>query len=412
MRRLSFLILFSLPFGAAGHLVAQEALTEEAFLAAVDENHPASRALAGELGLAEAERRQAGLLADPRVEVTREDPDEAARETTLGVAWAPPIDGRRRWAIRAADAGLEAERRLLESRLAQQRLEVRAAYAGWAGNQSRLALRMSHADRLESLAKRTRARAESGEVSELQARRLEIAFETARAGLARTRADAAGSRARAAAWVAESAAGAPDLSAPPALPRLPKAPADSSPEPGWALRPDLQAARARVEQAEAQRRLSKRVLEAPELLLGWKEIEDQGGDFDGPVFAIDWKVPVFDRRRADRMAAESALEAAVATEEWTKRRAQSEFVAAVAGYVEFREAALAAQATLETAEGMGRAAAAAFELGESGVTDLLDTLQSILEARLAALGLYLSALEAHRQLEFAAGRPLTSGDAS
>jgi outer membrane protein TolC len=61
---------------------------------------------------------------------------------------------------------------------------------------------------------------------------------------------------------------------------------------------------------------------------------------------------------------------------------------------------------------VARAAEASFEAGESTVTDLLDTLSALLDARLAALDLYSSALEAHRQLEVAAGRSLTSGDAS
>jgi len=40
-------------------------------------------------------------------------------------------------------------------------------------------------------------------------------------------------------------------------------------------------------------------------------------------------------------------------------------------------------------------------------TDLLETLRSALEARLAVLDLHSAALAAHRDLELAAGRPLT-----
>ena len=99
MRRWSFVSLLCLPVGVS----AEERLTEGEFLAVLRETHPAFRAIAGDLGSAKAERLRAGFLDDPRLEVSREDPDGVSRETTWGVAWTPPIDGRRRWAIRAAE---------------------------------------------------------------------------------------------------------------------------------------------------------------------------------------------------------------------------------------------------------------------------------------------------------------------
>jgi outer membrane protein TolC len=417
MRRWSLSILMTLLVSAAAteaEIGTEEQqlspLPEEEFLAAVDPVHPASRALAGDLRAAEAERLQAGLLEEPRIEVERQDPHEEARETTLGVVWRPPIDGRRRWAVRAAEAGVETERHLFDSRLSLQRLELRASYSAWLAEQARVELLADHSERFESLAERVRRRADSGEASDLEARRLEIALGTSKAALSRARAAAAASRARAAAWIS---GGALDLTGMrPTLPELPEAPPELSSDAGWAERPDLLAASSRVEEAQHRERLSRRVVEAPELLLGWKQIEVAGSDSDGPVFGIDWRIPLFDRRRAERLAAESALAAAMAGEEWTRQRAQGELGASLAAYVELRQAALSAREQFDYMEGVGRAATAAFEQGETGVTDLLGSLQSLLDARLSALDLYLAALEAHRQLEFAAGRPLTPGDRS
>lgn len=409
MRRTLWLILLFSPVGA-GWLGAEELVTEEVFLAAVDGAHPASMALAGDLGAAEAGRLRAALLSEPHLEVAREEPNGVARETIWGVAWTPPIDGRRGRAVDVAEAEVEVERHGLESRLALQRFEVRAGYATWAAGHARVSLTAEHSGRLDRLARWMRNRAEAGEESTLAARRLELAFESSKIALSRARAAAAGSRARAAAWLVDTGR---DISAGrPELPELPRASEHVDPDLDWAVRPDLLAARSRVEQAESLGRLSRRVATAPELLLGWKSIEDQGREFDGPVLALAWKIPVFDRNRADKMAAESAVAAAVAGEEWARLRAGRELAAALAVYEELRGSALAADGGLEGLGEVAQAATAAFEQGESTVTDLLATLQAILEARLASLDLYAAALEAHRQLEVAAGRPLTSGDRS
>jgi outer membrane protein TolC len=381
-------------------------VTEETFLGAVDGAHPASRALTGELGAAEAERLRAALLSDPRLQIGREELEGVERETIWGVAWTPPVDGRRRWAIRAAEAGVEAERNRLESRLLELRRDVRDAYAAWATGATRVELMVENSSRLEELAERMRHRAEAGEESLLDARRLEIAHESSKLGLSQARASAAGARARAAAWLVDDAL---DLSTvQPAMPALEEMPDDLD----SALRPDLRAARSRVEQAEASARSSRRVAAAPEVLLGWKSFAAAGDNLEGPVLALSWQVPVFDRRRADRKAAESAVSAADAQTEWATRRAAGDLAAAAATYDELRQSALAAQRNLGSLDEVARAATAAYEQGESRVTDLLDGLRAVLEVRLAALDLYIAALEAHRQLELAVGRSLTFGGLS
>jgi outer membrane protein TolC len=157
-------------------------------------------------------------------------------------------------------------------------------------------------------------------------------------------------------------------------------------------------------------------LEAPELRFGWKKIDngvDEGAsDFEGPVFGVGWKIPLFNRLRADRLAAESAITAAVASEVWIARRARSDLASARVAYEELRKAAASAREDFEGLDKIARAATASFEAGETTLTDLLDTLDALLNARLSGLDLYSAALNAHRQLELASGRALTSGDLS
>ncbi|HKV09656.1 MAG TPA: TolC family protein, partial [Thermoanaerobaculia bacterium] len=107
-------------------------VTEEELLAAVAESHPAVAALAGERGMAAAEVLRAGLLSNPAVEATVEEPGGGLRETTAGVTWTPPLDGRRALRREAAEKGLNAaESRLAAARL-RLRLDVRQAFAEWA----------------------------------------------------------------------------------------------------------------------------------------------------------------------------------------------------------------------------------------------------------------------------------------
>ena len=405
MRRLFFVSLL-LPLAVVGGLGAETSVTEERFLDAIPDSHPAARARAGDLGAAEAENRRARLLSDPQLEIGREELETVERETTWSVAWAPPIDGRRRWSIRATEAAVEAEESLLAARLLDLRREGREAYADWALGEARVELLNEHTSRVEALAERMQRRAEAGEESRLDAGRLAIAHQVAVGALSQARAAAARSRSLAAVWPIDESL---DFSSARAeLPGLPEVQTGLGP----ALLPDLRAARSRVDQAAAIERHSRRVISAPEISLGWKRVEATDTELDGPVVAVSWTLPVLDRRRADRMAAQSAVAAAQAHQDWVTRRAATDLAAAVAGYAGLREAAFSARSSRANLDAVALAATAAFERGESTVTDLLDSLRAVVEARLQALDLYFTALEAHRQLEVAAGLPLTSGDLS
>ncbi len=405
MRR-SFSLSFLLQLAVVGGLGAESSVTEEAFLAALDGSHPAARARAGELGAAQADRRRAELLSDPRLEIEREELESAERETVWGVAWTPPVDGRRGLAIRAADAAVEAEQGRLAASLLDLRREVREAYADWAAGEVRVDTLSEHAARLGALAERMRQRTEAGEESRLDTGRLTIAHESSVAALSEARATTVGARARLAVWLIDERL---DLSTVESVrPELPDVPAGLDP----GLTPDLRVARSRVDQAAAVELHSRRVAAAPEILVGWKSVEATSTDLEGPVVAVSWTVPILDRRRADRMAAESAVAAAAAHQDWVTRRAAGDLAAAVAAYEGLRQAALSAGSSGANLDAVAIAATAAYEQGETTVTDLLDSLRAVVEARLRTLDLYSAALEAHRQLEVAAGRPLTSGDSS
>ncbi len=379
---------------------AQEALTwtEEALLAAVTRDHPAAVAIREERERSEAEVTRSALLPNPILEASREEPDGAARETAALLTWAP-FDPRRSLRREVAASGLAAA----ESRLAAAglglRLELRGAYASWAFAWQRRELLAAHLGRVTDLAQRSRARAEAGEIPGLEARRFSLEEAQARADLGRSEATLAAARAEVAAWFPALPAGAR-----PVAPLLPPAPVAA---PDLSQRPDLLAREQEVERAAALLRLSRRVVEAPVLGFGWKRLEESTAAASGPVVSVGWMLPLFDRRQADQREAQARLTTARAELELGRSRAEAGLAGTLAAYERLRaEAELAAQATSSTAEIVDRSSTA-YQLGESSLTDFLDSLRAAVAVQIAVLEVREATLAMHRDLEAAFGQPLT-----
>jgi outer membrane protein TolC len=377
---------------------AQTRVSEEEFLVVLSEGGPGLSALSERVGAARAERARAGLLVNPTVNFEHEAPREAAEQTTWTLSWTPPLDFRRGAHIRSATAGLQAAQHQLEADRLRLRSEVRQAFADWALGEERRAAAVGHLAAIQRLGERMKARARTGEESGLAARRVSLAALEVEAEAARAEAGGARSRARAMAWH-------PGLP-PDAMPELPSLPALSDSHP-TASRPDLLALTKEVERAEWDLKGQSRFLRFPELSFGWERIREQGEVFEGPVLGLSWQAPLFERRQPERIEATARLTAAKARLELLKTRADVERIAARAAYLRLREAALQGLETAREGEQVVESATATFRMGESRLTDLLETLRSVLAARLAAIDLYASALEAHRDLEIAEGRILT-----
>jgi outer membrane protein TolC len=367
-------------------------LTESVFLAGFDENHVAVRALTEDLARAEAARRRAGTLDNPRVEFGREAPEDNPKQTTWTAAWAPPLDGRLRLAREAAKIGVDAARERFAADRVRLRRELRKAYADWVLSTERQDVLQSQRALVDSLAEQVRRRAEVGEESGIGARRLLLASAEIGSELAVADADAVRAAALARALRPEIP---PD--ARPARPPLVPPPAPSRP------RPELEALRLEVQQAQLEGRLARRFVIFPELSAGWQRLEHAGVEQTGPVFGVSWSLPLFDRSQAARVEAagrQRALEARLVV---ATARSRAELDASGAAYAllaaRAREQARAIGETDRLLEG----ASASFRAGESTVTDLLETLRSVREARLKEIELYAEALEAQRALEAAGG---------
>lgn len=369
--------------------------TEADLLAGLGPEHPEIVILAEELARAQSAAVAARTLANPELGVAHEDPEGAVVQLDVIVSWTPPRPGHRRLAGAAADAEVLAAARRRDLDLLDLRLFLREIYARWSLAWERAGRLSTAVERLESLELRTRRRAEEGEASGLEARRIALSAASARAELARAQAELA---------VARGALRAlrPDLpdGVRPELPPLP-----AVPELDGTSHPRIAALERELEAVRLSRRLAGRVLEMPEVVAGWQRQEDAGGSVEGPIVGLAWPLPVFDRNRAERMTAEARLETVAAELELARRRVAARRTGAVASYSRLREAAGEARASAAEGDIAVDSVTSAFRLGEADLTDLLETLRSARAVELSALDLHEAALAAHRELERISGRP-------
>ncbi|MCL4836702.1 MAG: TolC family protein [Thermoanaerobaculia bacterium] len=369
-------------------------ITESEFLRALESGHPALVALAQAVAEAESAARAARVLANPELAASRETPGEL-EQLDVAVSWQLPHPSRRRLAAAAADAEIAAARARFEAERADLVQRMRETYARWATSSAAAGSLRRWSGEVERLAERERERAASGEASGLDARRLALAASEVRGQLARAEAERLEAFAAARAWKVDLA--------PDAMPELPPLR-----EPGATAEahPRLRALRAELESATAERDLASRVFDMPSVSAGWQRQEAAGEVADGATLGLIWTVPLLDRRQAERARARARAEAASARLELATREIRSSREGALAAYGGLSAAAAAARTAASESPAVVRAATAAFQAGETSVTDLLDALRSAAEAELAALDLYAEALAAHRRLELLLGAPL------
>jgi outer membrane protein TolC len=368
-------------------------VSEAEFLALVDDSHPAVASLRASLGEAEAAAIGARTLLDPELGSSLESPAGATRQLDVTLSWQPPRPGRRRLLVTSAEAGVDAARAALVLDLTVVLQRARAVFADWAvatARAERLALLAAEVDRL---ARRERRRADSGEASGLDARRIALAAVEASGELARAEAERRSASELARAW-------RPDLS-PRARPQLPPLPVLPPSVPSATLHPRVAALTSELEAARADERVAGKITELPELLAGWQRQDLAGETFDGPIVGLSWPLPLLDRHRAERMTARARVEALEARLLLTDRETTATRAAAMAAYEELRRAASETSEAAAGAPAIVVAAAAAFQAGEADLTDLLETLRSATAVEVRALELHAAALAAHRDVELA-----------
>lgn len=380
--------------------VGAQAVTEEAFLSAFTPGSAAMRALNEATARAEAARQRAGTLPNPRAEFWREQPDANPSVTNWTLSWTPPLDGRYGLGKKSADVGVAMARERFAADKAGLRRDLRAAFAAWSLAFERCQALTQQLERVGRLAEVERQRARVGEGSGLSARRLTLAEAEVRAALGTAQAERVKAEALARAW-------RPDL-APGVVPARATVP-ELSGTLDAAASPKLRALEFEADQAALEKQRAGRFLSFPTLQFGWQRLADRGAVRSGPIFAAGWTIPLFDREQATRVEAERRQEIAAARVELARARIAAEAEGGMAAYRVLFTAWTDAGRASEEGERVIEAATAAFRAGEASLTDLLDSLRAAMGAHLGEIDLRWQALEAHRELEAALGRPLTGG---
>lgn len=403
MHRLALAGLLPVLFAAPGVAQSPPIVTEAELLSVLDETHPAVAESVEALAAARARVVAASTLENPVAGVVREDPRGPVEQTDWTISWQLPHPGRRP-GIDARREAVDAAAARLSQRLLRLRLEMREVYARWALAAVREQRLSALAKRVEALAEREAARAERGETSGLELHRLALAATALRSRVAL--AAAAGERARgeATSWFPAMPPGARPVL--PALPPTPELDAGNSLE----RHPRVRAAEADLAAALLERAAAARFVASPELALGWQRQEAGAVSIDGPILGLTWSLPVFDRNRAERAAAEARISGARARLEQVRREVGAARAAGRAVFERLAGALDGAAMTLAASEQMLDGTEAAFRHGEASLTDLLETHRAVTEGELAVLDLHQAALAAHRELERLAGLAGPSDD--
>jgi outer membrane protein TolC len=387
------LVLGAVASGAEG----QRQVTEDEFLSRLSPDHPAVAEAQAGIGRARAERLRRAVVEDPVLGYVSEDVDEAGEETSLSLAWAPPLDGRRGLGVEASEAGVLASESRLEAALLHVRQEMRADFADWAVATRRHEAVSEHLESLEQIVRTIEARAESGEASKLAAARIRLAAAETRNLLGVQQADTA--RALAGVRVWDPTIDEADRPVAPKLVELQESLTIES-------RADLVALELDLEGAMLEERRSKRFVPFPELIVGWKEVETPSDEFDGPILGLEWSIPLGERRRGERLEAEARRSEVEGELTMARSKAVADLEGAMSSYARLVETAKGSEAALADANWMIDASFARYRAGEAELIELLDTVRAVLVALMANEEIYERALEAQRQVEMAAGRPL------
>jgi len=372
-------LLLAGPAGAEG-LSLDQALT-----AAFAQN-PDFAAIGREIGIAEGERRQAGLIPNPELSWEVEDTRRDTSTTTVTLSQALELGGKRGARIEVAEAGQAVARLELERQRNSLRADVIQAFHAALRAQTALELAQQSQALTERGLRVVEGRVRAGQSSPVEATRAQVQL---------AQAEAAVRRARTERTVANQALARLTGSAEARFDRLDA----SSLSPGPA--PKAERLLATVEQT-AEWRLAAAQIERGDASLGSEKAQripnltvSLGSQYSREerervnVVGLSMPLPLFDRNQGNVLAAARRADQARDLRNAMELRLRSETRSALEQWgTAMGEVQAYDRTILPAAQQAVDTATRGFEMGKFAFLDVLDAQRTLIEAR----GLYLDAL--------------------
>jgi outer membrane protein, heavy metal efflux system len=378
-------------------------VSESEVLAQLQAESPRVQAARAAVDVARADVLAAGRWPNPRVMFNREAVAGIA-ENMLMVSQPLPITGRRGLEVRAANARVEASALRADAQIRRVRADLRLAFTDlWVAQEYERELTRSR-DRLNELAAILGTREAAGDAAgfdRLRAEREVLDVEASRS-------TATTERRQAQAMLASFLSAPSDVAAleavsPPApagmLPTVDElmARAETSRGDLTALARDLEAA------AFAEEAAGRRAIPEPEIVAGSKSSNAIGGDV-GSIFSVYVTVPLFDRGRPERAAAQARGRQTQAEAVVLRQTIRAQIAAWHAAVIERRDIAQRHRAAITAgANQIERIAQVSYEAGERSILELLDAHRTAASARVRQAELDAAVREAEIELEFVSG---------
>jgi cobalt-zinc-cadmium efflux system outer membrane protein len=393
------LLAVVLPASAGAQSVS---LTESQALSLLAPDSPRVVAARSGIDVTRAEVLAAGRWPNPQVTFNREAVAGIA-EDYLTVSQVLPLTGRRRLAVNAASARVEASASRAEDRVRRLRADLRLTFTELWWSQVHERELTENRDRLRALAEVLARREAAGEAAGFD--RLRVDREAADADADRAAAALARLRAQAALTgffaMPGNAAAVEAVGAEPG--RAPLPPVEDLVTRAAATRGDLIALQHDLDAADfAERGAARSRIPEPELIAGTKSSNAGTGDV-GSIFSVRVAVPLFDRAAPERAAAQARARQARLEAEAFRLALRAQIAALRAEVIERREMANRYRASAAGADQVQRIAQLSYDAGERGILELLDAHRTTSATRVRQAELDAAVRGAEIELEFVSG---------
>jgi cobalt-zinc-cadmium efflux system outer membrane protein len=402
MRTLLLCASFALALVPAGAGAQTVRLTESEAVAQLGAESPRALAARAAVEVARADVLAAARWPNPRVTFNREAVAGVA-ENMFMVAQPLPVTGRRRFAISAATARVEASSARADEQMRRVRADLRLAFTDlWVAQERELEF-LRNRERLNELAGILGKREDAGEAAGFDRLRAEReVFE-----VDASRGIAAGERAEAQAILTSFMAAPRD---PPSIEAVrPAAPAGLLPTVDELMaraetsRGDLVALARELEAADFAQRAAERLrIPEPEVVAGTKTSNAAGGDV-GSIVSVHATLPLFDRGRPERAAAQARARQARTEADVLRQTIRAQITGWRGAVVDRRAVADRHRAALAGTDQIERIAQVSYEAGERGILEVLDAYRTSSSARIRQAELDSAVRQAEIELEFVSG---------